>query len=176
MTHLETIIALQNMPFKEKVEAAIKAAPINEEQAAEWLADLVFAEQTKGLLGEAAFAILEYDETKDWLRTLFVTAISVVLHRREKTALDIEGFFLEAWLNSPSTRALSDWFALSMQAGNRIAILQNCQLYLAPIIAAGAASAESRTLLRMALMRHVLLMAETHPLLLVEAGLFAKLA
>lgn len=175
MTHLDTIIALQNMPFKEKVNAAIDAAPINEEQAALWLDDMVFAEQTKGVLGEAAFAILEYDETKDWLRTLFVTAITVVLQKREKPALDIEGFFLEAWLDSSSTRALSEWFDLSMQADSRIAILQNCQNLLAPIIASSAATKESRDLLRMALMRHVLRMAETYPTLLVDAGLFAQL-
>lgn len=175
MMRLDTIINLEGMSFKAKVNAAIDAAPLNEEQAAQWLSDLVFAEQTKGLLGDAALTVLDYHESTDWLTTLFVAAISVVLQKREPAASALESFFLAAWFDSPSTRALSEWYDFALAGGDRIAILQRSQAYVTPIITAGATSEQSRELLRTALMRHVLTMAERYPKLLVDEGLFAQL-
>ncbi len=163
MNRLYKILDLQGKPFAKQVEAAFVADPYNEEDAAQILANLVFAAQTKGALGEAAMAVFDYDGAKDWLQTLFVAAISHASNQYAEAGFSIERFFFEAWIESGRTRALTDL----------IATLPAHQV--ATLFSADASNEEVLTLYRLAVTRHIVAMTEQYPHLLPEEGLFAQL-
>ncbi len=179
MTRLNQIIDLQRSSFAEKVNAVFAINPINEEQAAQLLLDLVFAEQTHGATGEAAFAVLDYDSAKDWLQTLFVTAISICAPEHGAKGLAIEKYFFDAWIDSGRTRALSDMITTeAAQEDSCCGGSLSCNgraHQISSLFSADTTSAEVLDLYRLALTRHVLVMTERYPDLLVEKGIFASL-
>lgn len=180
MTRLNQIIDLQRSSFAEKVNAVFTANPVNEEQAAQLLIDLVFAEQTHGTIGEAAFAVLDYDSAKDWLQTLFVTAISICAPEHGARGLAIEVNFFDAWIDSGRTRALSDMMAAKVEEEDDSCFGCSCSCsarahQVSALFSADTTNAQVLDLYRLALSRHVLVMTEKHADLLVEKGIFASL-
>lgn len=163
MNRLDKILDLQGKPFAEQVQAAFVADPYNEEDAAQILANLVFAAQTKGVLGEAAMAVFDYDGAKDWLQTLFVAAISHASHQYAEAGHLIERYFFEAWIESGRTRALTDLLA-TLPAHQ-----------VAKLFSADTSNEEVLTLYRLAVTRYIVAKTEQYPHLLPEEGLFAQL-
>ncbi len=175
MSHLQLLSKLAKASFQNKIKIVFEQTIVNEDQAASMLNDLVWAELSNGWLGDAAVAVLGYEEAKDWLQTLFVTAISLTAQKRAPTGLDIEGFFLDAWLESGRTRALSLMFHAAAVEAQQSGDYQRLHAQIIPIFTAATSSDEAKLLYRIALSRHILVMTEKLPNLLPESGLFALL-
>ncbi len=180
MTRLNQIVNLQKSTFAEKIAAVFVANPINEEQAGQLLSDLVFAEQTHGAIGEATFTVFDYEPGKDWLQTLIVTAVSLRAPQHGAQGLAIEKHFLDAWIETGRTRALSDMIAAEAESESGSCCGGTClcrrkQSNVAKLFSADTTSSEIVTIYRLALARHVLVMTERYPDLLVEKGIFASL-
>ena len=176
MTRLKDLISLQGSSFRQKIEAALNANPLNDEEASAMLSDLVFAELTNGIIGDAALAVLDYEDAKDWIQSLFVTGISIVAQARGGRALDIEAHFFDAWLDSGRSRALAEFINDSVKVMYQTGDQTLCQTNVLPLFAAATADEEVRIRYRIALTRHVVVMSEKYPKLLVDMGLFANLA
>lgn len=179
MTRLSQIVDLQKSSFSAKVAAVFVANPLNEEQAGQLLSDLVFAEQTHGEIGEAAFRVFEYEPAKDWLQTLFVTAISLCAPQHGERGMAIEKHVFDAWIDTGRTRALADMITAEAENTTCCATACNCrrkQNAVAKLFSADTTKEEILTLYRLAVARHVLVMRETYPDLLVDEGTFASLS
>ncbi len=191
MNRLGLLLNLRKMTFEQKVKAVFTANLVmNEEQASAVLSDLVYSEQTSSLHGSTALEILDYDDAKDWLQTLILTAISIEAQRREPAGLEIEALFYSAWIESGYTRALSDLIRLRLATENRDIPTESFKDKTAgdaplsdgseiptlddigKLFIASTMYDDIRNLYRLALKNHIRAMLKQHSTLFVDSAFF----